>query len=213
MNTPLFHPTANPAAARRRKQAFTLVELMTTMAIFSMMVLGFVSLQVFGLRQDQLVQSKLGASDQSRQFLEKMGWEIRSAKKWEVGNIVSGSNFVEIADGQPQRGTGLRLYHGITTNTYIQYHFNTNTRVLLRLQSEVAGVTTVVQDLTNNMAFQAEDYRGTVQTAGTGLWRNCIRIILEFAQYQYPLTQVGPGRLYYYYKMELKVSPHCPALP
>lgn len=213
MNTPLFHPTANPAAARRRKQAFTLVELMTTMAIFSMMVLGFVSLQVFGLRQDQLVQSKLGASDQSRQFLEKMGWEIRSAKKWEVGNIVSGSNFVEIADGQPQRGTGLRLYHGITTNTYIQYHFNTNTRVLLRLQSGVAGVTTVVQDLTNNMAFQAEDYRGTVQTAGTGLWRNCIRIILEFAQYQYPLTQVGPGRLYDYYKMEFKVSPHCPALP
>jgi Prokaryotic N-terminal methylation motif len=209
MNTPISHP----AAARRRKQALTLVELMTTMGIFSIVILGSISLQLFGLRQDQLVQSKLGASDQSRQFLMKMGWEIRSAKKWEVGNVVSSGNFVEIPEGQPQRGTGIRIYPGPTTNSYIQYHFNTNARVLLRLQSGVTGTTTVAQDLTNNMAFQAEDYRGTVQTAGTGLWRNCIRIILEFAQYQYPLTQVGPGRLYDYYKVEFKVSPHCPALP
>ena len=71
----------------------------------------------------------------------------------------------------------------------------------------------VAEELTNNMSFQAEDYRGVVQTGGTGLWRNCIRVILEFAQYQYPLTQVGPGFMYDYYKVEFKVSPHCPTLP
>lgn len=212
MNPNSFHPKTERRMARRRNRALTLVEMMTTMAIFSMVVLGFISLQMFGLRQDQLVESKLGASDQSRKLLEKMGWEIRSAKMWEVGNI-SGSSFVEIADGQPQRGTGIRIYLGMTTNSYIQYYFNTNARTLLRLQTGFAGTTTVATDLTNNMAFQAEDYRGTVQTAGTGLWRNCIRVILEFSQYHYPLTQVGPNGLYDYYKLEYKVSPHCPALP
>lgn len=212
MNPHTPHLRSDNRSARRRTQALTLVEMMTTMAIFSMVVLGFIGLQMFGLRQDQLVESKLGASDQSRQLLEKMGWEIRSAKMWEVGNV-SGSSFVEIADGQPQRGTGLRIYPGQTTNTYIQYYFNTNARTLLRLKSGVTGTTTVAIDLTNNMAFQAEDYRGTVQTAGTGLWRNCIRVILEFSQYHYPLTQVGPNGLYDYYKLEYKVSPHCPSLP
>jgi hypothetical protein len=81
---------------------------------------------------------------------------------------------------------------------------------LLRSQSGVGSLRTVAADLTNNMAFQAEDYRGTVQTAGTGLWRNCIRVILEFAEYQYPLTKVGPGYAYDYYKMEYRVTPHCP---
>jgi prepilin-type N-terminal cleavage/methylation domain-containing protein len=211
MNTALVNYPRRQAANRRR-QALTLVELMIAMTIFSMVVLGFVTLQMFGLRYDQLVQSKLGASDQSRQMLEKMGWEIRSAKMWEVGNV-SGSSFVEIADGQPQRGTGIRIYTSIVTNTYIQYYFNTNTRTLLRSQSGVSGSKIIAQDLTNTMTFQAEDHRGTVQTAGTGLWRNCIRVILEFAQYQYPLTQVGPGKLYDYYKMEFKISPHSPSLP
>lgn len=214
MNLPLLHSN-DPVLrviTRRRGRAFTLIEMMTTLAIFSMVVLGFISLQLFGLRQDQLVESKLGASDQARQFLEKMGWEIRSARMWEIGNV-AGNNFVEIPDGQPQRGTGIRIYSGTSTGSYIQYYFNTNARTLLRLQSGVAGTKVIVQDLTNNMAFQAEDYRGTVQTAGTGLWRNCIRVILEFAQYQYPLTQIGPNCLYDYYKMEFKVSPHCPALP
>lgn len=196
----------------RRQRALTLVEMMISMSIFGMVILGFIVLQLFGMRQNQLVESKLGANDQSRKLLEKMGLEIRSAKRWEVGNV-SGTTFTEVPDGQQQRGTGIRIFSSSDTNTYIQYYFNTNARTLLRLQSGVAGTRLVAGELTNNMTFQAEDYRGVVQTAGTGLWRNCIRVILEFAQYQYPLTQVGPGYMYDYYKVEFKVSPHCPTLP
>jgi Tfp pilus assembly protein PilV len=192
----------------------TLVEIMVSTTIFGMVITAFVILQLFALRQNQLVESKLGASDQSRIMLQKMGMEIRSAKKWEVGNVnSSGSTFTEIADGQPQRGTAIRIFTTSNTNSYIQYHFLTNTRVLMRAQTGMSSIDMVAQELTNNMFFQAEDYRGNIQTAGTGLWRNCIRVMLEFAQYQYPLTQVGPGYLYDYYKMEFRVSPHCPTLP
>jgi hypothetical protein len=203
-----------PAGAlRRRQQALTLIEMIVSMSIFSFVIIAFVGLQIFGMKQSQLVESKLGASDQARYLFEKMGWEIRSAKRWEVG-YVSGSSFSEIADGQPQRGSGLRLYMTSTaTNQFIQYYFNTNARSLWRSQNGFTGAELIAEDLTNNMAFQAEDFRGNVQTAGTGMWRNCIRVIIEFAQYQYPLTRVGPHCLYDYYKMEFKVSPHSPTLP
>lgn len=199
----------------RRNQALTLVEMMITTSIFGMVVAGFISLQLFGMRQAQLVESKLGASDQSRKLLEKMGWEIRSAKEWDIGNMV-GTTFKEVADGKPMVGTAIRIYpRSSNTNVFVQYYFNTNSRALFRSQSGLTAVKTIANELTNNMAFQSEDYRGVVITnsSDSRVWRNCIRVILEFAQYQYPLTQVGPGCLYDYYKLEYKVAPHCPSLP
>ena len=193
-----------------RCHGLTLVEMMITMSIFGLVVAGFISLQLFGLRQSQLVESKLGASDQSRVLLEKMGSEIRSAKTWYVGSM-SGTTFTPVTDGQPQIGTALRVFNSSNTNAWITYYFNTGAGTLLRAQSGVAGVRTVAEDLTNSMTFQAENFQGVVQT--NRAWRNCIRVILEFAQFQYPLTKVGPGYLYDYYKIEYKVSPHCPTLP
>ena len=200
--------------SNRRRRALTIVEMLISMSIFGMVVAGFIALQIFGMRQSHLVESKLGASDQSRKLLERMGWEIRSAKQWEVGNVTSSSGaFVEVPDGQAQRGTAIRIFSSSDTNTYIQYYFNTNERSLKRLKSGVTGTKYIATQLTNSMAFQAENYRGVVQTNGTALWRNCIRVILEFAQYQYPLTSVGPNCLYDYYKMEFKVTPHVPDGP
>lgn len=214
MKTP-WHFGSKSGIRARRQKALTIVEMMITTSIFGMVVAGFISLQLFGLRQGQLVESKLGASDQSRKLLERMGWEIRGAKEWDIGNMV-GSTFKEVADGKPLVGTAIRIYsRSSDTNTYVQYYFNTNSRSLLRLQSGVTAVKLIANELTNNMAFQSEDYRGVVMTNATDsrIWRNCVRVILEFAQYQYPLTQVGPGYLYDYYKLEYKIAPHCPTLP
>jgi len=206
--------TSRPSAPRRGQQAWTLVEMIVSMSVFSFVTMAFIGLQMFGMKQSQLVESKLGASDQSRFLFEKMGWEIRSAKRWEIGNV-SGTSFTEIADGQPQRGTGIRLFMNpdrAVTNQFIQYYFNTTSRSLWRSLNGFTGAELICADLTNNMAFQAEDFRGGVQTAGSGVWKNCIRVIVEFAQYQYPLTQVGPGRRYDYYKMEFRATPHSPTL-
>lgn len=215
MNTMISNRSNSDLLNTRRQQALTLVELMISMSIFGLVVAGFIALQLFGMKQNQIVESKLGANDQSRQLLEKMGLEIRSAKRWEVGNI-SGSSFVEVPDGQSQRGTGIRIFPlsgDSNTNTYIQYYFNTNAKTLMRLSSGGGGAKLIADKLTNNMAFQAEDYAGTVQTQGTHQWKNCIRVILEFAEYQYPLTKVGPGYLYDYYKVEFRATPHCPEFP
>jgi hypothetical protein len=58
------------------------------------------------------------------------------------------------------------------------------------------------------MYFRAEDYLGKVKTDLS--YKYVIRVVMEFCQYQYPLTRVGPGYYYDYYKMEFKITPHCP---
>ena len=138
-------------------------ELLVTVAIFSLVAMATVYGHLFGLRQNQLVVSKLGASDQSRAAFDKMTLDIRAAKIWEMGNGDPNS-FVPIPNGTAQIGTALKLCLTADTNRYILYYFNTAQGELRRYQSETAISTLVAQYLTNSMYFRAEDYRGNVQT-------------------------------------------------
>ena len=43
--------------------------------------------------------------------------------------------------------------------------------------------------------------------------KNVINVVMQFCQYQYPITKIGPGCLYDYYKMEMRLTPHTPDGP
>lgn len=195
----------NPRSVKcgRPAGAFTLPELMVTTAIFSMAVLAIISVNMFGLRQDELVRSKLGASDQSRIVFGKLSSEIRSAKIFRVGNG-SQTGFTPVPDGQPQQGTALRIYPTTSTNSYIQYYFDPEHAELRRTLSGGADYDVMADHLTNNMFFRAEDFAGNLLSE---LEHNYIVAFqLQFYQYQYPITRVGPGYYYDYYKIEFKVT-------
>ncbi len=208
----------NPPARTRGgdRAAFTLVELMISMGIFSMVTLGLISLHLFGQRHDQLVQSKLGASDQSRRAFDRLTEDIRAAKIWSIGNGVF-SNFTAIANGSVQQGPAVRLQLTTGASNYIVYYFDTTERKLYRQHSgsPLPDRTLIASGLTNitanSMSFRAENYRGVTQTDLTH--KGVVSVLLEFAEYQYPLTAVGPGLQYDYYKMEFKITPHVPDGP
>ena len=42
------------------------------------------------------------------------------------------------------------------------------------------------------------------------IWTSWLAASMEFCQYQYPLTKVGPGYFYDSYKSEFKLSSHVP---
>ena len=188
----------------------TLVEMMITMSIFSLVILAMVYVNMFGLRQDQLVQSKLGASDQSRKGFDQLALDVRSAKIWQVGNG-SDSDFDPIPNGTAQQGDALQLSLTTDTNIYIRYYFDTNALQLYRMHSGISGSTIIAKHLTNTMYFRAENYRGDVQTDLSH--KGVIHVMLQFCQYQYPLTKVGPGYYYDFYKMEFRFTPHVPDGP
>ena len=195
--------TSRPATTRVFTRAMTIVELMVAMGIFSISVMGLIGLHLFGLKQDQIVQSKLGASDQSRRAFSQLISDIRGAKKIRVGTG-SADSFTPIDYDELQRGTALHINLTTDTNSYIRYYYNTNAGELRRIETGTSGYEVVANCLTNDMFFQAEDYKGNVLYDGSHNY--VIRTVFRFYQYQYPLTKVGPGYLYDFYKLEFKCT-------
>src|SRR6185369_10064807 len=133
---------------RRAKSALTLVEMIVSMALFSLVIFAVIYSHLFGMRQDELVSSKLGASDQSRRGFELMARDVRSARYFQVGNG-GFSTFVACPNGTAQQGNAVQIYVTTATNLYVQYYFDTSNPSnpkLLRRQTGVTGFKTIAQN-------------------------------------------------------------------
>jgi prepilin-type N-terminal cleavage/methylation domain-containing protein len=205
---------------RRRARAFTLVEMMVTLAIFGLVMLAMVSAHLLGLRQNQLIESKCGASDSSRRVLGQLPADIRAAKMWEIGTW-NGSAFASVPNNAAMNGPALQLFQTTNNSAFIVYYFDTsdaanNNGKLMRLgggtTNAVCLASNLVDWLTDGYSFVAENYAGIVVTnqAGSQPYKSVIHAKLQFAQFLYPLTAVGTNGLYDYYKMEFRATPHLP---
>ena len=200
----------------RRLAGSTLIEAMFASAIMIMVIMALLSAHLMGLRLDQLVESKAGASDSSRRTLNKLPMDIRSSKMWNIGNI-SGTNVVNVVGGQAQQGTALQLYQTASGSQYILYYFdlsgsNNSNGKLMRTVSTNWNPVVIASNLINTLYFRGEDYNGNVSTLdGTSkAYKTVIHTTLQFCQFLYPLTPVGSNGLYDYYKLEFKATPHLP---
>jgi FlaG/FlaF family flagellin (archaellin) len=200
-------------AHARRVRAMTLVEMMVTMVIFTFVMLGLIYSHIFGLRYNNIVGSKLGASDQSRMAFGHLEREIRAAKSYQIGTGTLNS-FTADTNGVNQVGSALKLRLTASTN-YIQYYLDSASSELRRVETGFSGYAVTAQYLTNNSAyvtngsiFAAEDFAGNVVT--TNNYKYLIHVTLQFSQYKYPKTIVGPGSYYDYYKLEFKATPRAP---
>jgi hypothetical protein len=160
--------------------------------------------------------------------------DIRSAKWWKVGMctllsadpVVNAGTFTYCTNAMNQVGNAIRLSSNGDTNSpaYIVYYFNTNyidanSCSLYRWSNGLPTIQIVAQNLTNSgtmgngttntsMTFQAQKFDGTL--AQDWQYKYMLVTTMEFCQYQYPLTKVGPGNYYNYYRIQLKASSHCP---
>jgi hypothetical protein len=206
-----------PASSKsaRREQAMTLTELMTATSIFLLMIAGLVVTNMFAMQQDELVNSKLGANDQSRLGFDLLLGEIRGCKYVQVGSGTSNS-FTSVTNGATEQGNALLITPSTNSSTWIEYYFNTNSTngELDRISSYATNSPTVIcTGLTNTFLFQITDYTGTnlLTTSPTNYTRNyVVSVLFQFYQYQYPLTFVGPKEFYNYYKIAFKASRRAP---
>ena len=200
----------NPS--RRGCHGTTLIEMLTTMGIFGFAMSALLAAYLFGLKQDQLAQSKLGASDESRRSFERVARDIRCANNHAVGYYnVSTTNFTPIVNGTNQVGNALRIYLTATNSKCIIYYFNTNsspgTWTLNRVHTGDAP-SIIASHLQNSGTFSAENFSGTVQS--TMLDKDVIHFTLDFCEYQYPKTLVGANYYYDRYVVDFRATPHVP---
>ncbi len=220
----------SPTNGRRLRglAAMTLVEIMTTSSLFALIIGGTIAVNLFGLRQDELVNSKLGASDQARVNFNLMLDEIRCGKNVQIGTGWN-TNFAAITNGL-QQGDTIQIIPSTNTGVYIYYYFQTNTPTnsswLVRVfATPTNSTTTVVAQcitnvtspfMTNALMFQAIAYNGTnfaVLTNDPTVYSThnyLVNILMQFYQFQYPLTMVGSNYLYDYYQLNLQAARRAP---
>ena len=215
-----IHPpqSLGTATSKRRKAGMTLVEIMFASALMVVVIVALMSANLMGMREDQWVQSKGGASDSTRKILNQLPMDIKSSKMWFLGNM-SGTNFAMSTNSS--QGTAIQLCETTNGSSYILYYFdlsnsNNNDGHLVRISTNAATPVVIASNLVNwlgnGYVFVCEDYNGNPATNWgiSRTYKDVIHTTLQFCQFQYPLTQVGSNGLYDYYKIEFKATPHLP---
>jgi prepilin-type N-terminal cleavage/methylation domain-containing protein len=197
MNLHLPIPDSAPSARISADPAFTLPELLVSIAVFSLVVVCIVAANLFGLRMFQITDNKLQASDAARKSIGRMTDEIRTCTTTWVGNITNGV-FAAHLDGEKQTGNGLMIYPSTNATNFILYFFNPSDQSFRRTTSTATGATVVARSVTNNLIFRAQDYSGTVLTNNQNT--RVIHLSLEF--FRPPRLGVVAD----YYKMETSVT-------
>jgi len=196
----------NPSTAREcASGGFTLIEILVTSAIFLMVVLAMVAVQIYGLRVYTLAATKLTATTGGRETLNNIRDTIRGAKIVYVGTY-SNSTFYAIPNGQQQVGNALQIYtatNGSSLNALVFYMDPANLN-MSELQNGTVNV--LAPYMTNYNCFQAEDYRGTVFTN----YQNnpVIHLTMYFYQWEYPVGYIGGSALnaYDYYALQTRIT-------
>jgi prepilin-type N-terminal cleavage/methylation domain-containing protein len=190
-------------SGRRCRAAYTLTEIMVASAIFSLVVLGSVGANLFGLKLYGITKAKLGASDEARKAISKLVNEVRSAKVVRVGNG-SLSTFANIPVGQPQAGNALQIFPTTNSTPFIRYYWDSSDQRFKRTTDGAASSVVVANYISNQVVFRAEDHLGNVMTSGQN--NRVIDLKLEFFQLEYPNVYIGPGGLFDYYKLETRIT-------
>ena len=207
-----------PRAARRRQRGMTIIEMLFTVLLMTVVIAGIMSANFLGWREENLLETKAGASDAARRSVNRLLYDIRSAKGFDIGTM-AGTNFTAITNGAIQ-GMGLKLYQiVITTNQaidasqYILYYFdasqsNNNNGLLWRFISTNGTPAIQVSNLINTLYFTSEDYLGNTQAVRT--YKGVVHATLQFSQFVYPYAPIGSNGLFDTYRIDCRATPHIP---
>jgi type II secretory pathway pseudopilin PulG len=177
-------------------RAFTLVELMVTMAIFMLLMLAMVGVQIFGFKINMLTTSKLKSTAFSLKAIDQIQSQVRGASSAMVGTGSSLASFTS----NGSNGPALMIY-APTGGSNLLY-LSTNTGGLYEIFSSNNKQITVASNLTNQVLFQTVDCHGN-NISSTSLEHYAIRMTLQFFQKNYRV----PTNVFEYYTFQTEMTP------
>jgi hypothetical protein len=203
MKIPLPHPCGTPGDPRCiHAAAFTLTEMMISSALLTMIVLGIITSNLFGMRLYQITNLKLGANDEARQAISIMVDEIRSSKILLVGDG-SLNSFTQDVNGTVQQGSALQVYLSTNTNNWIRYYWDKQDGKLKRTTDGSSSYAVVANSISNKLVFTVEDHFGKIVTNNQN--NRVIGMLLQFYQLAYPVVSI-PGPMFEYYQLRTKIT-------
>jgi hypothetical protein len=181
-----------------RAAAFTLPEAIIATALFALLVLGIVSVNLFGLRWYQVGQNRLLDTGSAREAIARMSGELRNCTSAIVGNVSNGV-FLAHVSGELQTGNGLMIYATTNTNDYVLYFVNASNQTFIRFATDTGTNSTIAQSVTNSVIFQAQDCLGNVLT------NNQNNLVIHCSLQFYSAPPQSPGADYY--QLQTSVAP------
>ncbi len=201
--------TASQIRPGTRQLAFTLTELMVSMALMVIVMGGIIYSHINGLRFYEITRAKLGASESARITLGLLTSEIRSAQRVAIGTG-SNTSFVEVGDGTNQQGNSIQVYrsdwHATTnSNSWIRYYRDNATSFVMRKPGPSANPQLVAEYVTNVIVFAATDHTGTnVLTENDN--NEVIDVKLQFYQLRYPRVSIGTNQFFEFFQISSRVA-------
>ena len=176
---------------------------MTALGLFSLVVIGVVYSQLFGMRMFNVTSTRVAASDNARKVLNRVRDDVRSGKLLYVGNGGS-AGFTNIPQNGLRQGNALQIYPTTASNVFVRYYLDVATQSLKRTTSGTGQVQVLAPYLTNQIAFVAEDFGGHTLTNDQN--NRVIKMVLDFYQWEFPVAQVGAGAFYDSYHLQTRIT-------
>ena len=203
--------------ARRRDggAAFTLVEMMITVALFSFVVLAILGLQLYAMRVYTLSATMLSATTGGRQTMNVIRDHVRGAKIVLVGTFsgTNGSAFTPAPLGALQQGNALEIeYASAASTNYLVYFQDPATTNIYSFSNSVAtsfvssSIVPVAHCVTNYYCFFSENYQGVVQTNYVN--NPVIHVMLQINQWQMAAGKTGgsAANSYNHYTLNTRIE-------
>lgn len=187
---------------QRPNGGFTLVEMVIAITVFALVVLATVAVQIYAMRVYTLAAAKLNASEQSRVAMNDIRDTIREARVVYVGTFATNDlnpviGFAPVTNGVSQVGNALMIYPATDdTNDFTLAYVGSSPAlnppsansfyVLVYTNGEMVMSNDVADYVTNQMAFDAENFEGTILVDNQNNY--LIRMTLDFAQSEFPLS-------------------------
>lgn len=224
----LLNNTASPTGRR----GVTLVEMVVAVAVFSLIILATVAMQIYASRVYTLAATKLSATSGARQALNDIRDKIRQGQIVNVGNYTLSTgnpiqDFTPVANGQSQQGNALIIYpNASSTNSFTLMFLqpgaggtnfatvnsagafvNTNSLFLIIYTNGVCQVSnSVISYVTNQIVFTAQDFQNNTLTNNVN--NRVFQIQMFFSQWEYPIAFIGSNQFnaYDYYRVQTRVT-------
>ena len=189
----------------RRQAGMTLAEVMVSMVVFMLTMTGVIYAHLTGLRMNEIVKAKLGASDEARRAISKLVSEVRTADTIRIGTGSVGS-FTEALSNTSQQGNSIEIYPNRTNMAvFTRYFWDTTDRRLKRTENGSSNAVLVVANSINNqLVFTSENFDGTILNDKNN--NEVIGLTLDFYALEYPSVPIGPGNYYDRYLLRAKMT-------
>jgi hypothetical protein len=179
---------------RQLRTGFTIVELLTTMSIFLLVMTALITVQLLGLKMNAISGSKMVSTTAAMKSLTYMRKQVLGAFSVEVGN---GDDSSFTSNGT--NGDAMEIFPGTNLNNYLRYYWATNT--LCEMNSSNSHVTVIADNITNQPVFEMVDFQGNMSSSSREHFS--IKLTLQFAQLDYRI----PTNKYEYFTFVTEMTP------